>query len=109
MLEFTHDDFRKKKFLTPAMNYCVVKDIPLDAFRLSASAHKDHGAEVCVGNYIFFQYEKYVDELKAQAPAVPSSSNAQSGLDLLIQEPALDAAWGTSQSGGLGNGEKGRE
>jgi len=91
------------------MDYCVVKDIPLDAFRLSASAHKDHGAEVCVGSYIFFQYQKYVDELKAQAPAVPSSSNAQSGLDLLVQEPTLDAAWGTGQGGGSGIESRGED
>ena len=80
----------------------MVKDIPLDAFRLSASAHKDHGAEVCVGNYIYFQYEKYVDELKARAPAATSSSNAQSGLELVVQDAALDAAWGTGQGGGSG-------
>jgi hypothetical protein len=91
------------------MDYCVVKDIPLDAFRLSASAHKDHGAEVCVGSYIFFQYEKYVDELKAQAPAVPSSSNAQSGLDLVVQDAALDAAGGTGQGGGSGIESRGED
>jgi hypothetical protein len=91
------------------MNYCLFKDIQPDAFRLSASAHKDHGAEVCVGNYNYFQYKKYVEELKAQAPVATSSSNATSGPELVVEEPGLDAAWGTSQSGGLGDGEKGRE
>ena len=89
------------------MDYCLNKDIQPDAFRLSASAHKDHGADVCVGNYIYFQYEKYVEELKPQAPATTSISNATTGLDLVIGDAALDEAWGTGQGGGsgIGNGE----
>ena len=51
------------------MDYGLFKEIQPDAFRLSASAHKDHGAEVCVGNFIYFQYGKYIEELKANLRA----------------------------------------
>ena len=60
--------------LSPANDYYFFKDIPPDAFRLSASLHKDHGVEVCVDNLIFFQYGKYVEELKMRTPSVPNSS-----------------------------------
>ena len=93
--------------MSPAMEYCLFKEIQPDAFRLSASAHKDHGAEVCVGNFIYFQYGKYIEELKANLRAPTSSSNSTSRLELVVDEPALDEAWGTGQGGGsgIGNGE----
>ena len=48
LFEFTYEDFRQRRLLSPANAYCLFKDIPPEAFRLSASLHKDHGAEVCV-------------------------------------------------------------
>ena len=88
--------------MSPAIDYCLFKEIQPDAFRLSASAHKDHGAEVCVGNFIYFQYGKYIEELKANLRAQTSSSNSTSRLELVVDDAALDEAWGTGGSGGPG-------
>ena len=84
------------------MDYCLFKEIQPDEFRLSASAHKDHGAEVCVGNFIYFQYGKYIEELKANLRAQTSISNSTSRLELVVGDASLDAAWGTGESGGPG-------
>ena len=81
--------------MSPAIDYCLFKEIQPDAFRLSASAHKDHGAEVCVGNFIYFQYGKYIEELKANLRAQTSSSSSTSRLDLVIGDATLDEACGT--------------
>ena len=40
---------------------------------------------------------------------MPSSSNAQSGLELVVQEPTLDEAWGTGQGGGSGIESRGED
>ena len=98
LFELAYEDFQERRLVSPAMEYCLTKGINPEAFRLSASLHKDHGSEVCVGNFIYFQYQKYFDELKIKAATVSvtnaeSASEREGGLELNIDDKRLEEAW----------------
>ena len=99
LFELAYEDFQDRRLVSPAMEYCLTKGINPEAFRLSASLHKDHGSEVCVGNFIYFQYQKYFDELKLKIIAPVSVTNTANirepdgGLELNIGDKDLESAW----------------
>ena len=97
LFELAYEDFKERRLVSPAMEYCLTKGINPEAFRLSASLHKDHGSEVCVGNFIYFQYQKYFDELKLKMPVAvmngSSTGQGEGGLDINVGDKGLEAAW----------------
>ena len=88
----------------------MTKEIPIADLKLSASAHRDNGAEVCVGGFMFYQYTKYEEELrrKAQVMQLSSSSNG-GGLDLAIGGPLEKELFPGTNTGGVGVPGDGKE
>ena len=63
----------------------MTTDIPIADLKLSASAHRDNGTEVCVGGFMLYQYTKYEDELRRKAQVAQLSSSSIGGnLELVI-------------------------
>ena len=83
-------DLQARKLTSPAYEYSLTKEIPIADLKLSASAHRDHGAEICVGGFMFHQYTKYEEELRRRKATQvsqlshPSSNNSSDGGDLQL-------------------------
>ena len=87
----------------------MTKGIPIADLKLSASAHRDNGTEVCVGGFMLYQYTKYEDELRRKAQVAQLSSSSNGGDLQLVIGGALEKELfpGTNTEGGDGGDEEG--